>query len=197
MIYCTGPALVFPENFFAGAGRGAGRASNVVEARTRLFRVYGFSRVISLSRDTRVTAHSAGGVHKLIHCYHTHYQDLPYKRQHCFSRGRVAFDLFLIPLVMGLGPRRQVAEGEIGKCVGCYVSGSQRVPAPLDELAEVIGSGNVLERATCMCQDGAVLAGVMRASCPPFPGTISRASRHVVGGVPRGLAQPAQHRVCV
>ena len=162
MIYCTGPALVFPENFSPGRGAGA--------RRTRLFRVYGFSRVLSLSR---VTAHSAGGVHKLIHCYHTHYQDLPYKRQHCFSRGRVAFDLFLIPLVMGLGPRRQVAEGEIGKCVGCYVSGSQRVPAPLDELAEVIGSGNVLERATCMCQEGAVLA----AACGRDVPTLSRSPR--------------------
>lgn len=75
---------------------------------------------------------------------------LPYKRQHCFPRSGVAIDLLLIPLVMGLGPRRQVTEGEIGKCKGCYVPRSERVPAPLDELAEVIGSGNVLERATCM-----------------------------------------------
>ena len=164
MIYCTGPALVFPENFFAGAGRA--RAPNA----RLIVRVYVFSRVLSLSR---VTAHSAGGVHKLIHCYHTHYQDLPYKRQHCFSRGRVAFDLFLIPLVMGLGPRRQVAEGEIGKCVGCYVPGSKRVPAPLDKLAEVIGSGNVLERATCMCQEGAVLA----ASCGRGVPILSRSPR--------------------
>ena len=81
---------------------------------------------------------------------HKHCVALPYKRQHCFPRSGVAFDLLVIPLVMGLGPRRQVTEGEIGKCEGCYVPGSERVPAPLDELAEVIGSGNVLERATCM-----------------------------------------------
>ena len=154
-----------------------GRARARLERRSSnafiLYSAYTVFLAFSLSRDTRVTAHSAGGVHKLIHCYHTHYQDLPYKRQHCFSRGRVAFDLFLIPLVMGLGPRRQVAEGEIGKCVGCYVSGSQRVPAPLDELAEVIGSGNVLERATCMCQEGAVLA----ASCGRDVPTLSRSPR--------------------
>ena len=94
---------------------------------------------------------------------------------------------------MGLGPRRQVAEGEIGKCVGCYVPGSERVPAPLDELAEVIGSGNVLERATCMSRRSR--AGVVvRARCAY---TISLTSRHVVGGVIGGLAQPTQHRVCV
>ena len=98
---------------------------------------------------------------------------LPYKRQHCLSRRRVAFDLFLIPLVMGLGPRRQVAESEIGECVGCYVPSSERVPAPLDEFAEVVGSGNVLERATCMCQEGAVLA----AACGRDVPTLSRSPR--------------------
>ena len=48
MIYCTGPALVFPENFFAGAGRGAR-----LEELERVYSAYTVFLALSLSLETR------------------------------------------------------------------------------------------------------------------------------------------------
>lgn len=191
---------------------------------------------------------------------------LKHKGKQSFTRRRVAVDLFLVPLVVLLGSRRQVAEREIGKgkgrqvpgcsgrarCVNCYGPsqhrephgawdvgpcffvchtrragrpartrttppggrnggradrGRRQKPSPAqasararpepfrptgDEFAEVVGSRYVLERAACHVVGR---CGEMQRRL--HGSTIALTSRHIVGGVPGVLAQPAQHRVGV